>query len=350
MRILYFTRGWTAHDRRLVKAAAAGGHEVVLLRKENGGAPLPAGTLPAGVREECAGGDVCAAVRRIQPDVLHAGPVPTCGYVAALSGFHPLVLMSWGSDLLLEAGSDIQLRRQARMALDASDLFLCDCREVADTAAALAGGVAGRTTVFPWGIDLPRFAPADRTSELRSRLGWQDAIVVISTRSWEPIYRIDMVIEAFAAARQRVPALRLILAGSGSLKVDVPEDVFQPGRVLEEGLPEYYRAADIYLSCAACDGTSISLLEAMASSLPVVVTGRPSNREWVCPEKNGWLCRDVAGFASSLAEAAELEPEERAAIGSANRAVVEARADWRVHSRTLLEVYEQASQLYAHSA
>jgi L-malate glycosyltransferase len=350
MRILYFTHGWTAHDRRLLAAAAAGGHEVVLSRHENSGGPLPAGTLPFGVREEWGRGDLRAVINRIQPDVLHAGPVPTCGYTAALSGFHPLVVMSWGSDLLLEAASDVQLRRQSRMTLEASDLFLCDCREVADAAAALAGGVVERTTVFPWGIDLPRFTPADRASKLRSRLGWQDATVVISTRSWEPVYRIDVVIEAFAAARRHVPGLRLILAGSGSLPVEVPEDVFLAGRLSEEELPEYYRAADIYLSCAACDGTSISLLEAMASNLPVIVTDRASNREWISPEKNGWLRGTVDDFGSSLVEAAELGPAERAAIGSANRAVVEARADWRVHSRTLLEVYEQASQMYAHCA
>src|SRR5687767_74668 len=175
MRILYFTRGWTAHDRRLVTAAGAAGHEVVLLRHDSCGVALPVETLPPGAREvlcpEPATNDLRGLVAHVQPDVLHAGPVPTCGYLAALTGFHPLVVMSWGSDLLWEAANDDNLRRQARKALDAADLFLCDCREVADAAAALSQRTAKRTTVFPWGIELERFAAAARDSKVRRQLG-----------------------------------------------------------------------------------------------------------------------------------------------------------------------------------
>ena len=46
-------------------------------------------------------------------------------------------------------------------------------------------------------------------------------------------------------------------------------------------MPKWFRAADTYISCAQSDGTSVSLLEAMATGLPLIVTDIPSNREWV---------------------------------------------------------------------
>src|SRR5213595_2419685 len=51
MRILYFSRNWTTHDQRFLRAIVAGGHDAWLLRWENAGHPLPEGELPEGVSE-----------------------------------------------------------------------------------------------------------------------------------------------------------------------------------------------------------------------------------------------------------------------------------------------------------
>ncbi len=91
------------------------------------------------------------------------------------------------------------------------------------------------------------------------------------------------------------------------------------------------------------DGTSVSLLEALASGLPVVVSDLASNREWVHPGENGWLgeAGNPAAFAAAILEAAALDPGRLTAIGRANRSVAEARADWSENSRSLLEAYER---------
>jgi glycosyltransferase involved in cell wall biosynthesis len=65
-----------------------------------------------------------------------------------------------------------------------------------------------------------------------------------------------------------------------------------PGQVNQAELPEYYRAADLYVSTSHSDGTSISMLEALASGLPVLVTDIPGNQEWVAEQGEvGWLFR-----------------------------------------------------------
>ena len=65
--------------------------------------------------------------------------------------------------------------------------------------------------------------------------------------------------------------------------------IHAPGRVNNDLLPQYLCLANLYLSSALSDGTSVSLLEAMACGLPVVVTKGYGNLEWVTPQQNGWL-------------------------------------------------------------
>src|SRR5262245_48765704 len=121
MRVLYFSRNWTTHDDRFLRAIVDGGHDACFLRWACGGHALPEAQLPASVCEVCWNEPSLSRLQevldRARPDLLHAGPVHTCGYLAALSGFHPFVLMSWGSDILWDAMRDRESRERARIAL-----------------------------------------------------------------------------------------------------------------------------------------------------------------------------------------------------------------------------------------
>ena len=59
----------------------------------------------------------------------------------------------------------------------------------------------------------------------------------------------------------------------------VAERVSMPGQVSQLDLPRYYRMADLYISASHSDGTSISLLEALACGCPVILSDIPGNRE-----------------------------------------------------------------------
>jgi glycosyltransferase involved in cell wall biosynthesis len=54
-------------------------------------------------------------------------------------------------------------------------------------------------------------------------------------------------------------------------------------------MPDYLRSADIYVSTSLSDGTSVSLLEAMACGVFPIVTDIPGNRPWIAHGKNGFL-------------------------------------------------------------
>jgi glycosyltransferase involved in cell wall biosynthesis len=87
--------------------------------------------------------------------------------------------------------------------------------------------------------------------------------------------------------------------------------------------------ADAYVSSALSDGTSISLLEAMATGLPVVVSESFGNLEWVQQGVNGALAQP--GRASSLAEAMRFvieDPSRSKRMSSTNIETANAKANW----------------------
>jgi glycosyltransferase involved in cell wall biosynthesis len=107
------------------------------------------------------------------------------------------------------------------------------------------------------------------------------------------------------------------------------ECIWLPGRLSNDELPARLNDADIYLACSRSDGSSISLLEAMASGLPAIVSNIEGNAEWVCPGEGGNLaCVDEPQqFAREIVMLAADEGA-RATAGRRNREVASARADW----------------------
>jgi glycosyltransferase involved in cell wall biosynthesis len=278
--------------------------------------------------------------------------------MTALAGFHPFFVMSWGSDILVDSGRDGFWRWMTRYALAHSDRLVCDNDAVRLKVRQLVPYPENRMVQFPWGVDVQQFAPGEDVRRLRDKLGWHDSFLVLSTRSWEKIYGVETLLDAFRLAHSHNSSLRLVMLGSGSLAPNVEKAIAEfgiehvvalPGRVANELLPDYYRAADLYLSCTTSDGTSVSLLEAMATGLPVIVADVPGNREWVTEGDNGWLAgvADSAAFARAIIEAAELRPEERSRIASRNRRIVEQRANWDSNFPKLLAAYDEAGTEHA---
>lgn len=366
-RILYVSRGYTCHDRRFLSAIAERSHDVHFLSLEPGVVAMDPRPLPARVRRvDWEGGRwppqgpdawlslmpaLEAVIEDIRPDLIHAGPVPSCGFLASLLDTHPLLLMAWGSDLLVDAERDPLWRWLSRYALSHSDMLLCDSPAVRCKAQQLVAYPGERIVEFPWGVEIEAFRPDKRGNDLRRQLGWDTARVVLSTRGWGPLYGTETLVEAFAQAAHAEPRLRLLLLGDGPSAETAQQLlgqgrldglVFAAGYVPQPDIVSYFQLADVYMSCALSDGTSVSLLEALAVGLPVVVTDHPGNRAWVQSGVNGWLGSpgDADSFAAALLTASQLSTTEREAIGQRNRQLAEERADWARNVEKLFAAYQ----------
>lgn len=362
MRILFLSKGFASHEHRFLQALSNTPHEIHFLqlskKNENGL------KLPPNVIETIWPADVCPDIKipenllenlqkiinKISPDVIHAGPLHSVALAVAMLQYQPLVSMSWGYDLLLDADKNDEYRQATKTVLAASKVLICDCKTSREKAMSF-GFSEQQVVTFPWGVDLKHFSP-DVSQNLRAQLNWQDNFLLLSTRSWEPMYGVDVVAKAFVKIAQNNPNARLVLLGAGSQK-DLLQNIFATNEVLNKvhfagqvslhDLPKYYCAADLYISASYVDGSSVSLMEAMACGLPVLVSDIPGNKEWVADGKHGWLFK--SGDAADLADKVGMvinNDHHLPLIGNKVRIIAEQRADWNKNSQFLLSAYNQA--------
>lgn len=362
MRVLYFTERDSPHDQRFLRALAGTSHQVFALRHKTNAAETPEGInvlkWPAGQPDwshwsgwQNGKQQFSDILEMIKPDLVHAGPVQGPALLTALVGFHPLVTMSWGADLLYHAQRSPWMRLATTYTLARTDVFFGDCQTVAQ--AAICYGMAPENIVlFPWGVDLNHFSPENdqRTvGNLREELGWEDKFVILCNRSWAPIYGVDVLAKAFVRAAEIDDRLRLLLVGDGpeaghiqQILEPVKHWVHYPGRLPNETLPGMYRSADLFVSPSHCDGSSISLLEAMACGCSVLVSDIPSNLEWVTPKVVGDVFRD--GDVDHLQDKLLMMANDLSLIryGQQARKLAEKRANWKENFQKLLAGYDLA--------
>ncbi len=363
MKILYFSTDYCPHDHRFLSAIRDGGHEAFHLRLQANLRQVEDRPVPEGVQiVQWTGGrdkfrwvnlpkyvlSLQRVIRRIKPDLIHAGPIQTCAFVAALTGFRPLLTMSWGFDLMDDVHRNWWYEQITHYVLRNSTFFTSDAMVTRDKAVTY-GMNPERTIVFPWGVDLEHF-----TSSAVHRPS-SEAFTLFCNRAWEPRYGVDVLAKAFVKIAGANPNVRLMLLGGGSqgarirqilLNGGVLERVTFGGQVSQTELPRWYHWADVYISPSHVDGSSVSLMEALACGLPCLVSDILANQEWVTEGENGWLFRDddASALAAKILQAVE-QRDALPKIGRAARAVAEERADWTKNSAKLMQAYQQALQL-----
>ena len=365
MKIIYFSKNYTPHDYRFLSSLSKTEHEIFYLKLESNlrqteDRPVPENVqqiLWAGGRSEFRWRDLPRLVldlrritREIKPDLIHAGPIQTCAFISALSGFHPILTMSWGYDLVQEADRNGWMRWITRYTLKRSAFFTSDAQVSRDKAVAF-GMNPERTVIFPWGIDLKAFRPKSSTNR-QSRVVNPKSFTLFCSRTWEAIYGVDVLVKAFVKVAADNPNVNLILLGGGSqgtqirktlINANLLERVHFGGQIGQTDLPRWYHMTDLYISPSHVDGSSVSLMEALASGLPCLISDIPGNREWIADGVNGWLFRD--GDVDDLANKILYAIKSRKSfekIGEAARQTAEQKADWQKNFGKLLAAYEKA--------
>ena len=197
--------------------------------------------------------------------------------------------------------------------------------------------------VVPNVIDLSRFAP--RTAAQAARPA---APHIIVTRNLEPIYDIGTALRALAIVMKTWPAVRMTVAGSGpeldnlgalSRELGVAAQVTFAGRLDNDRIGELYQTADLFLNSSVVDNMPISILEALASGVPVISTDAGGIPFLVDHEKTALLVspRDADAMARALLDLLN-DPGKAARLAAAGRESVQQYAWHNVRGR-LFDVY-----------
>lgn len=177
------------------------------------------------------------------------------------------------------------LRTLGKWTFDAADVVFCYTDE--DHERLREFGVESRVEVVRNGIDKERFTPEG--SESDDVVG--EPAVLFVGRLVDGKRPLDAV-DAFAHIRKRFPDAGLTFCGDGPLRADASERAQERdvgnmvqflGHVPYEEMPEIYRAADALILPSRAEGLPRTVLEAMASGVPVVV----SDLEQIAPLVDG---------------------------------------------------------------
>lgn len=354
----------SVHTRRWAGYFADGGHEIHVLVPEKDSITVAhdpryeVNAFSAWKEGRIPGAGLLATSRalgrllaQIKPDVLHSHSVTRFGLAAWESRFRPYAITVWGSDVLVEPGLSRRRRFHAWLALRGADLVTGGSQHL--VRAAVAGGARpSRTRYVPWGVDIDRFSPGDIPAEMRAGLGLPGARVVLSARAIAPIYRQDVVMEAFARLPEQT---LLVMTRHGAREADVADltaraqalGVADRLRILpelpESKVPELYRLADVVVSVPVSDGGPNTVVEALASGRPVVASDLPPNREWLTELDPGSLVPvgDVGATAAAMAAVLARPDDERRARAARGRQAVCERADRRVSMALMETLYQE---------
>ncbi len=282
-------------------------------------------------------------LERLAPDLVHAHYITSYGMLGACGGQRPLVLSAWGSDILVSPRESRVVHAITGAVLRRAALITADSDDVIDAIAAY--GPRGRIVEVLPGADMRHFHP--RPAPERNA-----GFHVASLRTWEPNYRIALIVRAFARLRAGGPAMLHLFGGGAdeaALRALVDElgvaaDVVWHGWLAPAELAARLAACQVSVSVPASDATSVSLLESMACGLPVVVSDLPANRQWVSAEGGLFVGGGDAAELAVALQALRADPARCASLGAHNHALVLARGSTAAQMDRIATLYRALAE------
>lgn len=282
-------------------------------------------------------------IRKIRPDIVHTRNWGTIdGIVAArLAGVRRVVHGEHGREAVDPAGANRRRLRLRKLLHPLVSRFVTVSADLRRWLVDNVGVPEEKVVQIINGVDTDRFLPADDKAAAKTALGLApDSFVVGTVGRLDPVKDQKTIIRAFASLvtsktskTSKTNKTALLIAGSGPEESNLRklvEDLNLADRVCFMGerrdVPELLQAMDVFVLSSIAEGISNTILEAMASGLPVVATNVGGNGELVVHGQSGALFdpEDAPRLAAVLSKYANI-PETLDAYGRSARKRAEER-------------------------
>ncbi len=215
-------------------------------------------------------------IKEFNPDILHSHYASSYGLLGVLSGFHPLIISVYGSDVFNFPKKNLIARNILKFNLAKADKVLSTSKIMAEE---LGSYTTKEIEATPFGIDISIFNPYDTKENLFNK----NDIVVGTIKSLEDKYGIEYLIKAFKVVKEKHPeiSLKLLLVGGGTKQnhykkmvsdLGLTDATIFTGYVSPKEIPNFHNMMDISVFVSLEESFGVSVLEACACSKPVIVS------------------------------------------------------------------------------
>jgi glycosyltransferase involved in cell wall biosynthesis len=288
-----------------------------------------------------------SALNELKPDIVHT-------HLHVFRYALPFLLLRKKAALLhtvhnlAEREIEPRLRWLQRYALKKGVVPVAVAEEVADSLEQLYG--IQRCRVIPNGIPTERYARTQiPRKEWRAREGFgENDVLFVCVARFAPQKNHALLVKAFALGPALNPNAHLVLVGAGDLQGQLEAQVNNvglAGRVhflgLRSDIPDVLGAMDVFVLSSDYEGNPLSVIEAMASGLPIVSTAVGGVPDLFESGREGLLVRagDAPGLASCMVSLLR-NREARKSLGMAAARRAREKFDVSAMVQAYEELYE----------
>jgi len=352
MKICFFADATSIHTQRWCNHFVNAGHEVHLISFKN--LPLAAvhfhfidaGPIAVG------GGNwkvmlqffkIKKLLKLIKPDIFHALYATSYGITGALCGYHPYVITTLGTDVLVSPNSSKLIRMLLQFSFKRTD-WITTMADHMIPAIEQLGVPATKISVVPFGIDPKVFFELKRSESFAE-------FTITSTRNFEPVYNIPQLLNAVATIKDQITPFQLHLIGAGSLENElraltkslaIENEVHFIGKIPQPEIASRLNKSQVFVTVSRSDGNNISLNEAMACGTICIASKIPANEQWIQDQVNGFLVNldDVADLAAKLLQSYKEYSTLQARFNAINQEIVKTKANWLTNIQKVESHYQ----------
>ena len=205
--------------------------------------------------------------------------------------------------------------------------------------------------IVPNGVDTQRFKPSEGYEKIKRQIRIDSKLCVLFVGRLIPRKGLTFLVEAAKNIVKEYSQTIFLIVGDGPLKkhlisqlerMNLSGNFVLLGDVNEKVLPALYNCADVFVLPSIQEGQGIALLEAQATSKPVVAFDVGGVREAVLDKETGLLmkpdCNELANSIIKLLSSLSL----REKMGSKGRKFIEDNFSWDICAEKLFQVYQEA--------
>ncbi|RKT00084.1 glycosyltransferase family 4 protein [Flavobacterium sp. 123] len=283
-------------------------------------------------------------IKQHKPDMVIAERTTSYGFLAALTGVHPVAIAQQGkTDLWPENSISLPLKKQIQHYAFKKANLIHAWGPVMTISMKQAKVDEKKILVLPKGINLNLFQ--------NNNLSGNSKIKAVVTRSLLPEYRHAVILNAFALLKQNNIDFELTIVGDGTLlsalkdlskELQIEDNVIFTGKIPNTQLPKLLQESNFYISMPITEGVSASLFEAMACGCYPILSDIEGNQSWISHRENGQLIAidNAKMLADELIWSFE-NIEYRNEAVSKNRKFVEENANYSCNMKIIAEKYHQ---------